>query len=599
MLKELYDYAQRMRWVLPPGYKEKTIQAFLCLTKDGDFVGVRMDGVNPFRCPDIGSLANGTDKSNLLVEKFSVIFPPEPSAKSRFFREGLRALAQTEPLAEVCFQALEDASCYGKMMTALEQHKLKPSDRVSFIVENTYLVECPAVETWWQIYRQQFRKSVKEDEFSLCLITGQPTSPMVTVPKNTGLRVVGGHSGGDALICFDKPAFCSYGLKKSANAPVSEEAFAQVRVALDTLLQDAPVLAGMKFVHWYDKPLRQDQDIILPIFGSLTPEEEDEEDEEGGNNRPEEDTAIMQQARRDADRMVRSVESGQAVTDLPNSYYILLLSGVNGRVMVRQFAQGCYKELKASLDRWYVDLQLANPGGTGNLRPAKLTDRLIRLLKRQNADKNILKRLNEELSGLSAPILQAILYGSRFPDSVAVRALQYIRSQMLTQEPDRHGSLLPDSIACQWLKVWLIRNHKEDDLMPEYNPKHPNPAYHIGAMVAVYAALQQRAYPDVNVTMVQRFFASAQQTPALVLGRLAKMSTHYLAKLENKAAAKAYEARLAEISTRIGDSIPTVLDLPEQSLFALGYYQMSAAMNEERRQRYENSSVSADQNKGE
>ena len=598
MLKALYDYAQRKNLTLLVGYAEKTIKAFLCLTEDGDFVGVRIDGVNPFRCPDIGSLNQG-NKCNMLVEKCSVIFPSEPTPKSRFFREGMKDLSKTEPLAKICWKALENPQCCADMAAALEQHKLKPSDRVSFIVENTYLVECPTVEQWWQIYRQQFRKSVKEDEFSLCLITGEPTAPMATVPKSTGLRVVGGHPNGDALICFDKSAFCSYGLKKSANAPVSEEAFAQVRVALDTLLQDAPVLAGMKFVHWYDKPLRQEQDIILPIFGGLTPEEEDDEDEEGEGNRTEGDTAIMQQARRDADRMVRSVESGQAVTDLPNSYYILLLSGVNGRVMVRQFAQGCYKELKASLDRWYVDLQLANPRGTGNLRPAKLTARLIRLLKRQSADKNVLKRLNEELSGLSAPILQAILHGSGLPDSVAVRVLQFIRSQMLTQEPDRHGSLLPDSIACQWLKVWLIRNHKEDDLMPEYNPKHPNPAYHIGAMVAVYAALQQRAYPDVNVTMVQRFFASAQQTPALVLGRLAKMSTHYLAKLENKAAAKAYEARLAEISTRIGDSIPTVLDLPEQSLFALGYYQMSAAMNEERRQRYENSSVSADQNKGE
>ena len=120
--------------------------------------------------------------------------------------------------------------------------------------------------------------------------------------------------------------------------------------------------------------------------------------------------------------------------------------------------------------------------------------------------------------------------------------------------------------------------------MPEYNPNHPNPAYQIGAMVAVYAALQQQAYPDVNVTVVQRFFASAQQTPALVLGRLAKMSTHHLAKLE-KPAAKAYEARLADISARIGE-IPTVLALPEQSLFALGYYQMSAAMNQERQERY-------------
>ena len=103
---------------------------------------------------------------------------------------------------------------------------------------------------------------------------------------------------------------------------------------------------------------------------------------------------------------------------------------------------------------------------------------------------------------------------------------------------------------------------------------------------SAYAALQQSAYPNVNVTVVQRFFASAQQTPALVLGRLAKMSTHHLAKLENPAAEKAYEARLADVSTRIGDNIPTVLALPEQSLFALGYYQMSAAILKERRERY-------------
>ena len=121
--------------------------------------------------------------------------------------------------------------------------------------------------------------------------------------------------------------------------------------------------------------------------------------------------------------------------------------------------------------------------------------------------------------------------------------------------------------------------------MSEYNPNHPNPGYHIGAMVAVYAALQRSAYPNVNVTVVQRFFASAQQTPALVLGRLAKMSTHHLAKLESKKAADYFASKLADISARIGDGIPTVLELPGQSLFALGYYQMSAALNRERRER--------------
>ena len=583
MLRALYDYAKRMDLVLPAGYAEKTIKAFLCLTGDGRFVGVRIDGVNPFRCPDIGSLANGTDKSNLLVEKVSVVFPAEPSPKSRFFREGLKDLGTQEPLAEICCKALDDPQCCADMAAALEQHKIKSSDRISFMVDNIYLVECPAVEAWWETYRHQFQKPGQAKDASLCLITGQTTIPMATVPPNAGLAVVGGHPRGDALICFDKPAFCSYGLKKSANAPVSEEAFAQVKVALDTLLKDAPSLAGMKFVHWYDKPLpKQLPDPLPPIFGSLL---SDEEDEEESGPEEEYDRAVMVQARRDADSLVRSVESGQAVADLPNRYYILLLSGANGRVLVRQFTQGSYEELKANLDRWYADLRLVNASGTGDLKPVKLAARLIRLLKRQNSDKKVFDRLQKELPGLTTPVFYAIIHGTGLPDSVAVRALQRIRSQMRTEDPDRNGQLVPDPISCQWLKVWLIRTHKEANLMSEYNPNHPNPVYHIGAMVAVYAELQRRAYPNVNVTVVQRFFASAQQTPALVLGRLAKMSTHHLAKLENKAAADAYASRLADISACIGDQIPTVLALPEQSLFALGYYQMSAALNSERRAR--------------
>lgn len=584
MLRALYDYAQRMHLTQPAGYKDKTIQAFLCLTGDGRFTGVRMDGVNLFRCPDIGSLANGTDKSNLLVEKYSVIFPNQPTPKSCFFRAGLQALGEQEPLAELCLHALEDPQCCAEMIAELERHRIKNSDRVSFLVGDTYLVECPSVQTWWQTYRLQFQKPAKNADTVFCLITGQPTSPLATVPKTAGLASVGGHASGDALICFDKPAFCSYGLKKSANAPVSEEGFTQVQVALDNLLKDAPVLAGMKFVHWYDKPLsKSDQDPILPLFGTLDSEEEEEDTWE-----EEPDDATAQQARRDADTLVQSVKSGQAVTELPNRYFILLLSGAGGRVIVRQFMQGSYEALKANLDLWYTDLRLVNRHGTAWVKPVKLMARFLRLLKRQSSDKKVFERLNKELAGQTTAILHSILQGTGLPDAVAVRALHYIRSQMLTEEPDSNGLLVPDPIACQWLKVWSIRNHKEAALMPEYNPKHPNPAYQIGAMVAVYAALQQRAYPDVNVTVVQRFFASAQQTPALVLGRLAKMSTHHLAKLENPAAEKAYETKLAEMSERIGDNIPTVLTLPEQSLFALGYYQMSAALIQERRERYKN-----------
>ena len=451
MLKALYDYARRMNLTLPAGYADKTIKAFVCLTQDGRFAGVRMDEGNIFRCPDIGSLANGTDKSNLLAEKCSVIFPLQPTPKSRFFRQGMKDFGKTEPLAEICWKMLEDPQCCADMAAALEQHKVKPSDRVSFLVENTYLVECPTVETWWRDYRRQFQNPAKEGELSRCLITGEPTAPMTTVPKTTGLAVVGGHPSGDALICFDKPSFCSYGLKKSANAPVSEEAFAQVRAALDALLKDAPSLAGMKFVHWYDKPVTKPSlDPLTSVFGNLLAEDDEEDGEETDAFSPEQDENAVIQARREADRLVASVESGQAATDLPNRYFILLLSGAGGRVMVRQFAQGSYEQLKANLDRWYADLELVNQYGSSLLKPAKLSARLIRLLKRQNNSKKVFDRLRDELPGLTSPVFHAIIHGSQLPDSVAVRALQNIRSQMLTQEPEGkvpayHSSLSGES----------------------------------------------------------------------------------------------------------------------------------------------------------
>ena len=42
--------------------------------------------------------------------------------------------------------------------------------------------------------------------------------------------------------------------------------------------------------------------------------------------------------------------------------------------------------------------------------------------------------------------------------------------------------------------------------------------------------------------------------------------------------------------------MPTVLALPEQSLFALGYYQMTAAMNQERRERFAKSTAATNEN---
>ena len=109
------------------------------------------------------------------------------------------------------------------------------------------------------------------------------------------------------------------------------------------------------------------------------------------------------------------------------------------------------------------------------------------------------------------------------------------------------------------------------------NEEHPSPAYQCGRLLAVLAGLQRAALGDVGAGVVQRYYAAASSTPALVLGRLTRTSQFHLNKLEG-GLAYWYESQLASIWGRIKDSVPPTLTLEEQSLFALGYYQQMADM---------------------
>ena len=581
MLKSLYDYALRNKLALPAGCVNKTVKAYLSFSARTDYAGVVMGDAEPLPCPDIGSLANGTKTSNVIVEKRSVVLPEEPSAKSAFFLSTLRDAAKTVPECAVCAAALENAETREKLRQELDRNKVKPSDRISFMVDGLPIVRNGALLTWWQEYRMQFAKQDAANQ-TRCLITGEPTVPLATTPSIQGLRSVGGHSSGDALICFDKTAFTSYGLKQGANAPVSEEAFSAVKAALDSLLADAPALAGMKFVHWYDADIQPEEDPILSCgnFGDFGASELGDDEEETPAERQRKERAANEKAT----RLVNSVRSGERDVVLGKvRYHILLLSGVGGRVMIRRYEQGNYEQLQTALKQWNDDLSLTNSSGTQTLPSCKLTARLLRLLKYQKGDRKPFERLGKELSGMIPAILQSILTVVPLPNSVAVRALQTIRSRMLSNEEDTNKLFYDLGLSCQWLKVWLIRNqNKGDVMMSAYNPENHSPAYQCGAILAIYEKIQSKAYPEgVNVSVVQRYYASAIQTPALVIGRLSQLSVHHQRELAkgSKGLSNYFANMLADARAAMDGAIPAVLTLSEQAEFALGYYQMTAKLN--------------------
>lgn len=348
----------------------------------------------------------------------------------------------------------------------------------------------------------------------------------------------------------------------------------------------APTYAGMKFLHWYDFSLNPNDDLLMQNFQG----DADEEDEEGVGasfllEEAEEERRehlLMQRDR--ADAVVRAVYSGAPPKKLRGKYHIMLISGNNGRAMIRHYEHGSYETLRDNLQKWMDDLKLQDRMGTGCVRPKKLGTRLTRLVKNQNASgQKLFDQMKKELAGITPAIVMAIINATPLPDAVAVRALSYIRSKLLSAGDGDKKPILSDSIACQWLKVWLVRKRRmrneEENLMEYYDPGFPNAAYHCGAWLAVYANLQRAAMGDVNATLVQRFYASASRTPALVFGTLDRMGEVYLDILRReKRLYKIYEDKLNAVCSFFGSApdrqLPTTLNLEGQSYFALGYHQM-------------------------
>lgn len=609
MLKALYDYGIRNALALPPGFVKKNIRAYICLSESGRLLCIELCSKDETQiCPDIGSLANGPDKCNPLREKTSVILGEPGAAKPEYFRKLLRDGSECAESLLMCLNALEDEEIFAQICSEAQRLKLKPTDYISFRVNDVPITKDEKAKQWWTGYRRTLTGGTNGSTVR-CLITGQPTTPLATLPGIDGLQTVGGKQQ-VRLFCFDKAAFRSYGLEQSANAPVSEEAFAVVKGAMDDLLAGAPamydrdknrefnptapVYSGMKFVHWYDFSLAPEDDPILQSIMNGDDFDEDEDDL-SPEELEEECRRYLQMKQECADKTVNAVFSGEAPKKLSGEYHIMLISGNVSRAMIRRYEHGNYETLRKNLQKWMNDLRLQDNFGTGIVRPQKLYTRLIRLVKFQSSGQNLSEQMKKELAGVTPAIIMAIINGTPLPDTVAVRALAYIRSKLLSAGEDEKKSYMPDAVACQWLKVWLIRKRRmrneEEMLMEYYDSAFPNAAYHCGAWLAVYANLQHAAMGDVNATLVRRFYASASQTPALVFGTLERMGEVYLDMLRNKkrGLCEIYEDKLNEVcaffGTEPGRQLPKTLDLEDQSCFALGYRQMCTQIKGEIKQR--------------
>lgn len=599
MLEELYLYAVNHNLTACPGFKPKRPKGYFHLSFQGEFLDleVREKDAEAVNAPDAGAAANGTRYCNPLIEKAGIVLcivndekkdkniPVKHAFFLSFFEEGRNA----EPLFGIAADALRDSRTLEKMRNALADRKLKPADPVGFAVDGQYLEKSKCCYEYWNQFRKKMqpKSGAKEER---CLITGELSQPMATVPKVAGLMSVGGHTSGDAFLCFDKDAFQSYGLKQSANAAVSEEAMTAVNAALSELIQKADVLAGAKMVHWYSGQVSKQEDMLSALFGGNLVESEEEEVS---------DKETEREAFAAAQALVASIHEGKLVGKPDMKYYMMPLSGAGGRMMVRGWYEGSYEELYNNISLWFADLKLILPGGQGMTRPPKLKTLCLRMLKPGGGSK-VWERMDHELSNLSQRVTYAAVHGSSLPDEAAYRVLQWLRACALAggekkrgsgeersaekgnnvQEKTIHKGAGQEILAYQFLKAWLRRKQRkeggEEIMKEELNWQNRSAAYLCGRLMAVYSVIQEKAMPEVNVGVAERYYASAMAGPGLVIGKLSQLSQYHLAKLD-RGRAVYFEKILTDIYQNMGNQeIPMALTMMQQTEFALGYYQQRA-----------------------
>lgn len=544
---------------------------------------------------DLKSKREGSREEHNIKERLKkVIEFKKPIEKHEFFKSLLKQSASAmEKEAISLANVLDTEESLSAIQSAFANQRFKPTDSVTFAVaERTpmFFVEDIIWHNWWRGFRQTLatkrRKETKtnkrasaEADRMRCFGSGELVKPAPTHLTIEGLSSVGGMKmGGDRLASFKQDAFQSYFLVQAKNAAVSEEMASAYRAGLNDLIKNhAQTLAGAKVVHWYagqTKVTKQEDPMgLLDNSSDLSwlDETNDEKDKERD---------ALHRARVFLDAIRSGAKPRLNVLE-KYRYYAMVLSANSGRVVARDWIEGQFGELAESIVSWFQNLEITNISGERTANSPKM-ERVITCvlppMRRGQEYKNWIKPIGEERSRLWRA---AVSKNVPFPYKVLSKLVPLHQAFMLSGDfndaMDEQSSDRPNNLSLLYTRMGLLKAYHirkgDTNMQPYLNEDHPHPAYHCGRLMAVLAEIQHTALPGIGVGVIQRYYAAASTTPALVLGRLVRTSNFHLDKIEYRKKRSGLTDVFTGIWGRLKDDVPRILDLEAQSLFALGFYQ--------------------------
>ena len=565
IIQELKQLAEREHLLADEGYGPQKIHYLISIDREGRFLGMTStlepapDGKGKprpkaFSVPSpLGRRTSGA-MANFLYDKADYVFgvggddARKNAERKQLFRdavgdacaatgdEGLRAVAR--------FLAKVDA---GEVIPGLAD---APDGAVFSFVDfddpGSLLSSRPAVRDYW-ISKRGGGSGEEEGE---CIVCGSKSAIVRNHPEIK--NVPGGNPAGVALVSFNNPAGWSFGFsdeERHRNAPFCRTCADAYTRALNRLLAPEP---------GFQNPL--DSTTTLPVQ----------------NYRLSSDTiAVFWSTGSDfASRFTKAlhgdIEAVRALFDSPytgreaaidaDRFFAVILSGAQGRAILRSALQSTVAETKAHLRRHFDDLALVSQSAKEpefyGLRDIAAS------LKPPGKTSSVAPSLPQQL-------FEAAILGRPYPHAHLDAALRRLRSG----DPFTRPRLSIIKAVLNRKKRVFGTHYKE--LTMALDTDNTDPGYRLGRLFAVLERLQGDAINSPNATIVDRYYGSASATPAVVFPRLLGLAQHHASK---SARGGFFQKLIEEISWGIDpvNAFPSTLSLEQQGLFALGYYHQRA-----------------------
>ena len=593
-LAALYDrlLADPESGVAPPGYSFAPVTHALELNDAGALIGVipmaepdpsgrLKKPVNPQMLLPERCVRTAGVQPNFLSDNSGYVLgcdgkgKPERSAETHaaFTELHIRLLEGiNDPAAQALLRFLQSwqPEMIGEPMFDAERVSVILGGNLVFFYQGTYLHDRdrnPLLHDPW-IREQHAQDTCIQAQ---CLISGEVGSIASVHPSIKG--IVGAQSTGAALVSFNKTAFEFFGKKQNLNAPVSEQAAFAYTTALNYLISSRAEgrrtqcmrIGDVTQVFWAETHATMEEDMLAAWSDPSAAFMEAPANSTHTESRID---GATQQLMRDA---LRRLQRGQPLAELDLDetvrMHLLGLAPNAARLSIRYYYVNTFGDLARRVAQHYSDLEIV----CGPKDPEFLAPQYIL---RETATQGESKNIPPTLSGA---LMRAIYTGQAYPHNLYAAILTRIRADKTVNRT-----------RAAMIKGYLLRrvrlakhDTKEEAITLALNEIWSNPGYLMGRLFALLEKAQVDAHEGkLNTTIKDRYFGAASATPNTVFPLLLRLSQHHHAKAKGNFIEREIQKVLWMIQVDETNPLafPATLDMDEQGLFMLGYYQQKQVL---------------------